>query len=213
MEMKPALLTLTLVLAQTVFAADGVATIQELVSNTNRFGVVLLDQGYRGEDTKVYDEVPGWKHDGVAEFTHAWFNERGVGNRSAPTPGIAIGISRNGESGQPVRRFRAIATYRETIPSFEELKRMPAIKDFERAFGPFRGITDGWGSPGERHSSLNWLAFTPSSVGSIRVVSVFLHTVDRGNGWEIERRDISEGMFRATGHAPRMEIEKTEPKD
>ena len=209
-EMRTALLAFTLMLAQTALAVGGVATLQELLNDINRSDVVLLDQGYRGEFTKVYDEVPSGER-GVAEFTHAWFNQRGVGNRSAATPTIAIGISRKEENGQSVPTFRALAAYKKTIPDFEDLKKMPKIKDFETAFGLFRGIIDHWGSPGEKHSSLGWLAFSLSSGGSIRVVSVSLHTVDKGNGWEIYKRDISEGVFYPTGHPPKMEVETAEP--
>src|SRR5207302_10330400 len=45
-DMRPALLTLIFVLAQATLAADGVTNLRELLSNTNRSGFVLLDQGY-----------------------------------------------------------------------------------------------------------------------------------------------------------------------
>jgi len=133
--MRTALLTFILMLAQAALAASEVATLQELLNDTNRSGVVPLDHGYRGEFTEVYDEVPSGMQ-GVAEFTHAWFNHRGVGNRSGAAPTIAIGISRKEENGQPVRAFRALATYKKTIPDFEALKKMPRSKISNRCSGP-----------------------------------------------------------------------------
>jgi hypothetical protein len=212
MRLRLSLLPIVLLLSRACFAVEEVATLQELVANTKRSGHVLLDQGYRGEFTKVFDEVPtpGDK-DGPIEFTHAWLNHKGIGERSEAAQTIAIGMVGKQEKGREARWFRSFATYREVIPEFEDLKNMRAIKDFESVFGAFRGMTDGWGSPGEMHSSVGWMAFTLLKQGSIRVVGVFLHTVNKGSGWEIEKRDIREGVFRPTGHPPQMETRRVEP--
>jgi hypothetical protein len=208
--MKLALL-ITL-LAQIGHTSDAVVTLRELITNSSRSGTYLLNQGYRGKFTKIYEEVPtpGQKNK-ATEFTHALFNDRGVGNRSPAAPTLAIGVSWKQADGRPVLGSRAHATYQKTIPDFGELKTTRNIKDFQNIFGAFRGITDGWGSREEMHSSLGWLAFTIQKDGSIRVVHVFLHTVDNGNGWEIWKRDIKEGIFRPTGRPPKPELEEAEP--
>jgi hypothetical protein len=208
--MKVALL-ITL-LAQIGLAADPVVTLRELITNSTRSGTFLLNQGYRGKYTKIYEEVPtpGEKNEAI-EFTHALFNDGGLGKRSVAAPTLAIGVSWKQADGRPVQGSRAHAAYKETIPEFGELKTMRNIKDFQNVFGTFRGITDGWGSHAEMHSSLGWMAFTLRKDGSIRVVHVFLHTVDYGSGWEIWKRDIKEGIFRPTGRPPKPELEEAEP--
>ncbi len=209
--MKLALVSIILPVAQITFATVGGATLNELLTNTNRTGTTLLDQGYRGEFTQVYEEVPspGEEHRPM-EFTHAWFNESGIGKRAPAAPAIAIGIPGRGGNEGAAKFLRSLTSYREAIPAFGDLKTMGRVKDFEKVFGPSRGITDRWGRPGEMQSSLSWMLFSLRKDGSIRVVDVFLHTVDKGNGWEIWKRDIKEGVFRPTGRAPKLEIEGAE---
>ncbi len=184
-----------------VTAAETVA-LDKVVTNTQREGLVLLEQGYMGsftfaEGSFLVDERDKKKF----EFTHACMNDRGIGGRSPKAQTIVVGI----DSGDNQLSCRAPAIYVKKIPALKELMSFETIADFEKVFGSFCGITDGWGSEAEMHSSVGWLGFTPMEDGSIRVISVFLWTVNRGKGWEIDHRRIGEGTFKPTGKPPVLE--------
>ena len=176
-------------------------------------GIAELREGYSGELKTVFT----W---GVAaklkdehrresiEFTHLFFGDRGVGNRCERRTSILAGFA-DAKTGE----FEAYGTpcvFIPNLPETELLKTYRDIEQFKAVFGEFRGMTDGWGSDGEMHSSLCWCGFTPAQSNAIRVVSVFLHTVGKRQTpkqertWTIEGISIQEGVFVATGRKPRM---------
>ena len=198
--MKPLLLILAF-LPICATAAETVS-IDKVVLNTEKEGLVLLDQGYIGsityaEGSYLVDERDKKKF----EFTHACLNDRGIGNHSPKAQTIVVGT----ESGDKRVSFRSPAIHVQKIPTLKELMAFKAIASFEKVFGSFRGFTDGSRSGEVMHSSVGWSGFTPMKDGSIRIVSVFLWTVNRGKGWEIEHKRIGEGIFTPTGRSSRLE--------
>ena len=136
-----------------------------------------------------------------SEFTHARLNDQGIGTRHPKKQTIVIGYGTR-KKNIP---YSSPSTYIKKIPSAADLMKLKNIADFEKIFGPFRRMTDAWGSKNEMHSPQGWMGFTTSSDGSIRVVSVFLWTVNKGKGYQIEHRKISAGIFKPTGKPPKLE--------
>ena len=193
-----------LILSLSIYAkAAETVTIDKVATNTQREGrLVLLDQGYIGsftftEGSYLVDERDKKKF----EFTHANLNDRGLGNRFPKAQSIVVGI----DSSDNRISYRSEATYAKKIPSLKDLMAFKTVADFEKVFGSFRGMTDCWGSLEEMHSSVGWMGFSLMDDGSIRVVDVFLWTVNRGKGWEIDHRRIGDGIFKPTGRIPRLE--------
>ena len=189
-------------------------TLKQVVANKDRAGIHPLDQGYRGEFTKRFDE------DGREigpepkpfEFTHASFptsKHPGVSDDDLPINEIVVGQHEPASTGGFAYRAPTVAVTK--IPSFEELRKLKDISDYESIFGKFRGFTDAWGTNGDWHSSQGWMGFTSRKNGDIRVISVFLHTENKGDGWKISTRRIREGIFKPTGKPPMLE--KAEPSD
>ena len=195
------------------FAQD-VLTLTQVLANKDREGVHPLNQGYRGEFTKRFNEDnrelgPDSK---PFEYTHVLFptsEHRDTSDDDLPATELVVGQKELGSNGGFA--FRAPTVFVAKMPSFDELKRLQDISDYEAVFGKFRGFTDDWGSDGEWHSSLGWMGFTPLKNGDIRVISVFLHTENKGDGWKISIRRIREGLFKSTKKPP--VLEKAEPSD
>lgn len=189
-------------------------TLPQVVANKDLVGVHLLDQGYRGEFTKRFDE------DGRElgpesmpfEYTHASFPTAkypGVTAGDLPINEIVVGQEEPASTGGFAYRAPTVAV--AEMPAFDELKKLKDISDYEEIFGKYRGFTDGWGMNGEWHSSQGWMGFTPLEDGNIRVVEVFLHTENKGDGWKISIRRIYEGVFKPTRKPP--VLEEAEPSD
>ncbi|WP_146602108.1 hypothetical protein [Novipirellula aureliae] len=211
--MKSCLLILaTLITSQSL--AQDVLTLPQVVANKDRVGVHLLDQGYSGEFSKRFDEDgrelgPDPK---PFEYTHASFPSGKHPNVTAddlPINEIVVGLEEPASTGGFAYRAPTVAVAK--IPAFDELKKLKNISDYEKIFGKFRGFTDAWGMNGEWHSSKGWMGFTLLDDGKIRVVSVFLHTENKGDGWKISTRRIREGVFQPTRKPP--VLEKAEPRD
>jgi hypothetical protein len=140
----------------------------------------------------------GFVQDEMVEFSHVHFGDRGIGQRTSPVLSIVIGQPGLSSYTLPAVRLRA-------IPSIEQLKAFQRIEDFERVFGEFRGMTDAWGGGGEIHSGLYWTGFTTQRDGSLRVVSVFLHTLISADPVRIEGAHFCEGVVTPTGKPPQPE--------
>lgn len=211
--MKSLLLILATLFSSQSYGQDAL-TIRQVVANKGREGIHLLDQGYRGEFTKRFNE------DGrdvgpdsePFEYTHASFptsKHPSISDDDLPINEIVVGLQERASTGGFAYRAPTVAV--DKMPAFDELKKLRDISDYEKVFGKFRGFTDGWGMNGEWHSSQGWMGFTPLESGDIRVVSVFLHTENKGDGWKISTRRVREGLFKPTRTPP--VLEKAEPSD
>ena len=111
-----------------------------------------------------------------------------------------------------MKGFTSPTIFIPNLPTTDILKTYRTLDQFKNVFGEFRGLTDGWGMPAEMHSSLGWLGFEVTQTNSLRVVSVFLFTVGKRQTakqeyvWTIDGISIKEGIFKSTGHKPKMEI-------
>lgn len=183
-----------LILSCSAPAAESLS-VADVIHNVTKDGVIPLDQGYRGsfvfaEGSYLVDEQDRKS----LEFTHAFLNDTGVGDKAPKAQAIAVGL-KGGGTMYP-------AIHLEKIPAIKDLMALGEIGDFEKIFGPFRGLATGEAGEKESYSSLDWKGFIRAEDGSLRVVSVFLWTVNRGEGWRIQYRQIGEGLFKPTGKPP-----------
>jgi len=177
-------------------------TLQQVVTQPDLTGYHVLDQGYRGKFTQVFDDrVPVLvRRQDEMEFTHVRCESPKPGEDRPVVRELAIGLQPPGK--KITESYMAPALLVKALPTFEELKGLKTIEEFERLFGKSTAPTDSWGDSQQLHSSLCWLAFVPDETGAIRVVDVAFFTVDNGKGWEIESRLIKEGQFLPTGKPP-----------
>ena len=200
---------LLVVFAASVARCDEPHTLARVLELKPRKGLILLDQGYRGRWTQRFsDDSSGLPlDDDVMEYTHARVSaprdENGLTLRE-----LVVATSTGSEGA--ASSYRAPTLRMKEIPPFARLKALKTIAEFEAVFGEFRGFTTGWGMTGpdgksEQHSSVGWMGFVPIESRSIRVVSVFLHIGNYGDGWVIDKRHIREGVFRPTGKPPQPE--------
>ena len=174
-------------------------TLSEALASQGRAGVAVLSEGYRGElrviaRTGIASQLPERDPVETIEFSHVHFDHRGVGGHHKPVLALVVGGRRG---------YRRPAVHLGHIPSIKSMRTFKHIADFERVFGKFREVTDGWGlGDGTMHSSCYWTGFTLQPNGSLRVVSVFLHTSHRGKSSNIDGAVLREGFFKPTGKSP-----------
>lgn len=173
--MKSLLLVLATLFSSQSLAQDAL-TIRQVVANKDLEGIHLLDQGYRGEFTKRFNEDgreigPDSK---PFEYTHASFptsKHPNISDEDLPINEIVVGLQEPASTGGIAYRAPTVSVAK--MPSLEGFKKLQDISDYEAIFGKFRGFTVGWGLNGEWHSSQGWMGCTPLEGGDIRVVFVF----------------------------------------
>jgi len=162
--------------AETYFATNiRPVSLPEALASRGRAGYAPLIEGYRGElrfvaSTGRFAKLEHRLEPETLEFNKVNFDNRGVGALSKPAFAIIV---------PGPTTFRRPAIHLNEIPSIDRLKEFQLVADFERTFGEFRGLPDGWGGHDGIHDSRGWTGFTLQPDGSARVVSVFVHTLYR----------------------------------
>lgn len=170
--------------------------LKDALTSTELYEFRELAQGYRGRFHKTHGVKPNPGNDAprTFEYTHVRRTNHG-GKVDTPVIELVVCVEREGE-------FRAPTEQATNIPSFEELAKLDSIAKYEQVFGKFTGFTDDWGDRNAMHSSMGWLMFVPLDTGESRVVAVLLSTINRGNGWTLDGRQVREGIFRPTNSNP-----------
>ena len=176
-------------------------------------GIARLTQGYKGEMKTVFrsgvaEMIHETEDAEPMEFSHFNFNDRGTDGRAPRMKSFVVGLVDPG-TGR-LKGSRAAATFIRDLPPAAVLQTYHSGREFERVFGPFRATAAESGPPGDRRSSVDWMAFTPAPDGAVRVTSVFLFTLRRRVSASqtedsVEGMVIQEGVFRPTGCPPRPE--------
>lgn len=187
-----------------VLAQDTVS-LREVVTNTEKNGMFLLNQGYRGRFTKTLcDPNENLKSPVDFEFTHGILDGKRAGKEVQPVQKIAVAIEVRADGD--LKSYRAVSGYCVSIPDFQSLSTSDKIEEFVKIFGEPISPTAPWKFDGKvAYSTWSWMAFTTQPDMAIRVVMVTL-TVGKSSGEsKIEKRCIQEGIFHATGKSPVLE--------
>jgi len=89
----------------------------------------------------------------------------------------------------------AIHTWRASLPSDTELMAASTVSALEKFLGPSQGVTDGWGSDTEMHSTAGWTFFTHRQADEIETVSIFCMTTHRKGeaDWRVDSLQVTRG--------------------
>ena len=183
---------------------DDSISLDELRAANSPTSVVELNNGYRGKFTNTFTEFEQSRDckPETFEFSHALILRSRKSGNLIRQIAVATGADDTGDA----KYFGPTSRLLESIPSFDELKKLQNIDDYVDVFGESIGFTDAVGSTigGKTtwNSSQGWSGFETKDNGEIRVVSVFLYTTNTGSGWKIKHRTIREGIFRSTGKKP-----------
>ena len=179
--------------------AQDTVSLREVVTNTEKEGTVLLNQGYRGRFTKILGDPDKPLEPSVDfEFTHAWLDRGGAAEVAQRPQKIVVGIV--GPADSDSQAFRAVSSYCRSIPDFQRLSELDKIEEFVKIFGEPKGSNLPWKFDGDIASSTrSWMAFTTQADKALRVVKLTLTVEKSSVGSKIVKRFIQEGFFHATG--------------
>ncbi len=176
--------------------AAGKGELQELLDDDQAVGMVLLREGFIGSLKDDRDATESSLDH--FEFTHVLVARNNIDGTAQKTLVV-------GEKNSQPERFRATTLHLKDLPSLGTIKKLKNISDFESIFGKAEGPRTGIRFDGATRSTMGWMGFTLNKDGTLLVVSVFLHTIDRGDGERIDTKNIRTGIFRPTGLPPKLE--------
>jgi hypothetical protein len=177
-------------------------SLSNVVTNTQKNGSFPLVQGFSGSFSFTKDSylVNIADHEKF-EFTHALLNTQGTGSNFPKAQALIVCL----DNGKDDLTYIKEALYIDNIPSSKQMMGFNTILDFKKIFGDYRGYKSGWSFIDGEHTSMHWIGFTRMKDGTIRVVTVFLWIVNKGDGWEIDNRRVGEGIFKPTREIPILE--------
>ena len=190
--MQSALLLFAILLPQIASTRDAIA-LRDLLTKSHENGTYSLTQSYNGKFTRQYDEDSDIRMpfaDAGHKITHVTYRATTEGEKG--TQRIYVHGKLTDKTGKVLSTS---FTVRKSIPDFATLKSMETINEFETELGSMGDAIGAWIENDVIHSSKNWSGCTVDSTGNLRCIDVFLHTVNRGDGWEIELKHIYEGAF------------------
>ena len=189
--MNIALLLFAILLPQIATAQSTIA-LQDVLTKRHDDGKFPMTQRYCGKFTQQYDEDVSIR----LPFADANYEIKHVNYRTTEAKERKQLVYVSGERTDKTKgTISASFIVRRSIPDFETLKSIKTIKEFENELGSMGDAIGAWGVNDVLHSSKHWSGCTLDSSGNLRCVDVFLHTVNRGSGWEIDIRHIYEGAF------------------
>jgi hypothetical protein len=179
-------------------------TIDDVVSNNDQKGEILLKQGYKGQLRIIDgDELANDNFKKVFEFTHAILNDNEPPFEAPRAQAICVGI----DAGAISTSYRFKTLFSKNLPDLDLVCASKTLEDLIKLLGKPRTTSPGLANDGTRIESAGWNLFTVKEDRSLDVISVFVIMKLQKDQWIITDRRVAQGIFKATGDNPKLERE------